>query len=609
VRTVLNGFSYWQRFRYSAGRLDSVFFSGSQDVNHLTSRAYRYNSSTGALDSIRLATQATKMLYDGNLHPITDDLPGSIVTNQSMGSLATLTTTTEALNNGTLERWLGFNNLGQIDRHLLYTGKTGRWFAYDSLGQLRTARTRHQTPEGSLPPGCPNFDYGMSGSCTPNVDYVTFDSIGYTYDAAGNRTDQGGAYATGNRITSFGSCTYKTDASGNVVSRKGSSPCLQVDTLFWAREGWLDSVQVGTTGIRFLYDADGRLTTKRVNGNTVSRFLWSGSVLLAELNAAADSVSVEYSYYGIDSPHAVIKQPAGTRLYARTDGLLSVQALTDTSGSIRTSYGYDDWGRLTSSSDAEGFGGRDRVRWKGALWLGPELDLYYMRSRWYEPSSGRFLSEDPVGLSSGINPVVFAGNDPISGADPDGMQVVLPPVIVVGEAWWWAMQTADELWARRFAYANVGYWDYFSRSNGAPRGSAGLVSGPNQQTPGQEPVPTVGQPVVVDKCPNVSFLEWNLGQKSIDLSMQSGVEEGFAITGNAFVPFSPLTIHMPTRLFLAWVPRHARVIVHSHLYGGGLSGEDVATANRSGKRVVSAAAGGLFGAVSPGEYPTECHVP
>jgi len=99
----------------------------------------------------------------------------------------------------------------------------------------------------------------------------------------------------------------------------------------------------------------------------------------------------------------------------------SVLALTDTSGSIRTSYGYDDWGKLTSSSDAEGFNGRDRARWKGALWLGPEVDVYYMRNRWYEPQSGRLLSEDPAGLSGGVNPVVYGGNDPVNNTDPSGL--------------------------------------------------------------------------------------------------------------------------------------------------------------------------------------------
>ena len=36
------------------------------------------------------------------------------------------------------------------------------------------------------------------------------------------------------------------------------------------------------------------------------------------------------------------------------------------------------------------------------------------------PASGRFLSEDPIGLSGGVNPTVFAGGDPVNGVDPHG---------------------------------------------------------------------------------------------------------------------------------------------------------------------------------------------
>ncbi len=35
--------------------------------------------------------------------------------------------------------------------------------------------------------------------------------------------------------------------------------------------------------------------------------------------------------------------------------------------------------------------------------------------------TGRFVSENPIGLEGGINPVVFASNNPISGRDPSGL--------------------------------------------------------------------------------------------------------------------------------------------------------------------------------------------
>ena len=488
VKTVINGKTYWQRYLYTSAGLDSVHFTGSQDASHFMGRRYFYDASSGALSVIRLKGSATTLTRDATLAVTAVDLPGSGSVTRTMGSLhAPLTSTTEPANNTALESWLGFNTLGQIDRFLKYTGRIGRWFAYDSLGQLRMGRTRHQDPDATLPPNCPNFDYGMSGNCTPNGDYSTTDSIAYTYDAAGNRTSQSGNYTNGNRITAFDGCTYQTDAIGNVVSRRGSTPCVQIDTLLWTVEGWLDSLKVGITGIKFLYDASGRLTVKRVNGAVVSRFLWDGATLLAEITAL-DSVVTEYSYYGMDSPHAVIKQPAGKRLYARIDGLVNVAALTDSTTSLRTTYGYDDWGKLTSWSDVEGFNGTDRARWKGALWLGPELDIYYMRARWYEPQTGRFLSEDPIGLAGGMNPFVFAGNDPVNARDPTGLafwcygwSVNTWPVSTGVTCVWYASSSdnSDE-WPEAF-------WDYHNPAADARwRSGPGRRGGPNPRPPGQQ---------------------------------------------------------------------------------------------------------------------------
>lgn len=483
VKTVLNGYTYWQRYRYTSAGLDSVFFTGSQDASHLTARRYLYNANSGVLELIRLAGSATGLGYDATLANTSVDLPGSATVTRTLGSFhAPLTSTTEAATNEELERWIGFNRLGQIDRQLRWVGKIGRWFSYDSLGQLRAARNRNRTPEAGLPQGCPDFDYGMSGSCTPNVDYVTLDSVAYTYDAVGNRTDQGGSYATGNRIAAFAGCTYQTDAAGNVVSRKGTSPCVQMDTLLWTAEGWLDSLEMGSTGIKFLYDADGRLTVKRVSGTVVSWFLWDGPNLLAELNGAASAVVTEYSYYGMDAPHAVIKQPAGTKLYARMDGLGNVKALTNDSSVIRVRYGYSDWGK-TSSTDDEGFNGTDRARWKGALWLGPELDIYYMRNRWYEPYTGRFLSEDPIGLAGGINPGTFAGNDPVNGADPLGLWCSWSYSYGMGMTIT-CTPTSGERADALAASMTFGFWDYFNRSADARWRAGNSVVGTKQQPGG-----------------------------------------------------------------------------------------------------------------------------
>lgn len=62
------------------------------------------------------------------------------------------------------------------------------------------------------------------------------------------------------------------------------------------------------------------------------------------------------------------------------------------------------------------------------VWLGSLLEgradpsgLIYMRNRFYDPKSGRFTQEDPIGLAGGISLYGFAAGDPVNFADPFGL--------------------------------------------------------------------------------------------------------------------------------------------------------------------------------------------
>ena len=49
-------------------------------------------------------------------------------------------------------------------------------------------------------------------------------------------------------------------------------------------------------------------------------------------------------------------------------------------------------------------------------------DLYYNRYRDFEPTTGRYIQADPIGLDGGQNPYVYAANNPIRFTDPMGLQ-------------------------------------------------------------------------------------------------------------------------------------------------------------------------------------------
>ncbi|HXO83932.1 MAG TPA: RHS repeat-associated core domain-containing protein [Gemmatimonadales bacterium] len=64
-----------------------------------------------------------------------------------------------------------------------------------------------------------------------------------------------------------------------------------------------------------------------------------------------------------------------------------------------------------------------RPDWHGTLLVGKQDQngLQFMRNRYYDPGTGRFTQEDPIGLAGGLNLYGFASGDPVNFSDPFGL--------------------------------------------------------------------------------------------------------------------------------------------------------------------------------------------
>ncbi len=118
---------------------------------------------------------------------------------------------------------------------------------------------------------------------------------------------------------------------------------------------------------------------------------------------------------GIDEPLAEVR--SGTTSYYDQDGLGSVTSLSGSTGSLVSTYVYDTFGNLTTSSG----GVTNPFQYTGRDY-DPETGLRYYRARYYSADTGRFLSEDPIGsLSARPNFYLYGRNEPTLFNDPSGL--------------------------------------------------------------------------------------------------------------------------------------------------------------------------------------------
>ena len=128
------------------------------------------------------------------------------------------------------------------------------------------------------------------------------------------------------------------------------------------------------------------------------------------------------AYVWGDGVDRLLAVKIGGRTYtALTDVQGTVWGYADESGAIAALWTYDAWGNVLSEEVApsaealrsvrNSFQGRERSAATG---------LVNFRMRWCDPTTGRWLSKDPIGLNGGLNLYMFCDVSPLSFIDPYG---------------------------------------------------------------------------------------------------------------------------------------------------------------------------------------------
>jgi RHS repeat-associated protein len=101
------------------------------------------------------------------------------------------------------------------------------------------------------------------------------------------------------------------------------------------------------------------------------------------------------------------------------DGAGSVRQLTNSSGSVTDSYEYDAFGNKINSTGAT----PNNYLYRGEQY-DSDLSLYYLRARYYNPLTGRFMSRDPedghISIPVTLHKYLYASGNPVNRIDRSG---------------------------------------------------------------------------------------------------------------------------------------------------------------------------------------------
>jgi RHS repeat-associated protein len=263
--------------------------------------------------------------------------------------------------------------------------------------------------------------YRLTNESISNDPSKVNGSVSYGLDPVGNRLSASSSVSGVNS----GSYTYNSDdqLSTEVYDGDGNAISAGGKIFTYNSDNRLTSANGGAVSI--VYDGDGNRVSETVNGVT-TKYLVEDDVnptghtqVMDEIVNGAVQRTYAYGYQRIDEDQVV--NNAWTPSFYGYDGMGSVRQLTNSAGATTDTYEYDAFGNEIASTGTT----PNNYLYRGEQY-DPSLGLYYLRARWYNPLTGRFLSRDPahghIAVPRTLHKYAYAGDDPVDRVDPGGRE-------------------------------------------------------------------------------------------------------------------------------------------------------------------------------------------
>ena len=289
------------------------------------------------------------------------------------------------------------------------------------------------------------YTYDDFGRLQSVEDFEAGDLHTYSYDSGGNLTTRRyiDYYHSHEGYQTLGSYTYGDSQWKDLLTAYNGTP-ITYDaignpltdgtwTYTWQHGRQLVGMEKDGTSISYTYNADGKRISKTVDGITYN-YHYLGDQLV-EMTWGSNRMRFSYDAIG-----AMSVSYNGTDYFYLRNAQGDVTGLVDSTGAKVVTYAYDPWGKTWAASGTLAFtlGTFNPLRYRGYVY-DTETGLYYLNSRYYNPTWGRFINADGfVSTGQGIsgnNMFAYCGNDPVNRYDPDG-DAFLAAIAIGGAAVW-----------------------------------------------------------------------------------------------------------------------------------------------------------------------------